>query len=346
MMPLRLFPNVPQVATVATQMPCRATPAPIRTGPLAGLRIRPIDQAKRKGSIHGSRSDFERRNAMKNKCMTTMAAVALVAVACIGLPGCSGGESQALRESVSQKLGTGSRAGETKTLALPDGATMEMVWCPPGSFTMGSPETEEGRTGSASRSHNERQHRVTLTKGFWMAKTEVTQKQWKSVMGKNPSKFKGDDLPVENVHWFDCRNFCDKSGLQIPTEAEWEYACRAGTKGAYAGTGRLDDMGWHSGNSGRRTHPVGEKAPNAWGLFDMHGNVSEWCWDYVDAYPDTAVTDPTGPAVMDRGRIALRGLRGGNWERDAKDCRSADRGGGLPRDRYGRNGFRPVARPD
>ena len=282
------------------------------------------------------------------KSMALVGWVVLAGVACVGLCGCSGGgaQAQALREARAQELGAGTVAGETKTIALPGGAAMEMVWCPPGTFTMGSPATEEGRTGSESRSHNERQHRVTLTKGFWMAKTEVTQKQWESVMDKNPSKFEGDNLPVENIHWFDCRNFCDKSGLQIPTEAEWEYACRAGTKGAYAGTGRLDDMGWHSGNSGMRTHPVGEKAPNAWGLFDMHGNVSEWCWDYVDGYPDTAVTNPTGPAVMDYGRIALRGLRGGNWKRDAKECRSADRGGGLPRDRDSRNGFRPVARPD
>lgn len=324
-MPLRLFPNVPQVATVATQMPCRATPAPIRTGPLAGLRIRPIDQAKRKGSIHGSRSDFERRNAMKNKCMTTMAAAALVAVACIGLPGCSGGESQALRESVSKKLGTGSRAGETKTLALPDGVTMEMVWCPPGVFTMGSP------AGEAGRDDDEKQRRVTVTNGFWMAKTEVTQAQWQSVTGKNPSEHRGDDnLPAENVSWKAARKFCARTGLQLPMEAEWEYACRAGSTGPYGGSGRLDEMGWFKGNSGSQTHPVGGKSANAWGLMDMHGNVSEWCEDQD----------------WSAGGTRCHILRSGcHWD-DNRSCRSASRVLVLPASSSRNDGFRPIFRPD
>ena len=111
-----------------------------------------------------------------------------------------------------------------------------------------------------------------------MAETEVTQGQWKGVMGDNPSEFKGDDRPVENVSWDDCQKFIVKVNaqlagerLRLPTEAEWEYACRAGTGGAYGGTGNLDEMGWYDGNSGRRTHPVKQKRPNAWGLYDMHG---------------------------------------------------------------------------
>lgn len=269
----------------------------------------------------------------------------LAALTVTGLSGCSDGGARLLREERTHELGQGKRAGETKTIALPGGAAMEMVWCPPGTFMMGSPETEEGRTGRESRSHNEKRHPVTLTRGFWMAKTEVTQKQWQSVMEKNPSKFKGDDLPVDSIHWFDCRKFCGKTGLLMPTEAEWEYACRAGTTRAYAGTGRLDDMGWYSGNSGKQTHAVGQKLPNAWGLYDMHGNVSEWCEDYVDAYPEKAMTNPTGPVTLS-GAVGLRSVRGGNWDRKAADCRSADRGGASPRDRYPRNGFRPIVREE
>jgi len=226
--------------------------------------------------------------------------------------------------------------GETKTVALPGGATMEMVWCPPGEFTMGSPASEEGRY---PRHHDyERQHQVTLTKGFWMAKTEVTQKQWQSVMGYNPAKFKGDDLPVECVSWEDCQEFCRKAGLQLPTEAQWEYACRAGSTGPYAGTGQLDDMGWHFSNSGGGAHPVGTKRANAWGLHDMHGNVWEWCADWFGNYPTGAVADPTG---LVSGGCPV--LRGGCWSDDVQSCRSACRSWGGPDNHSWQNGFRPVS---
>lgn len=197
------------------------------------------------------------------------------------------------------------------TITLPGGAAMEMVWCPPGSFLMGSPESEEGHRSG------ERQHRVTLTKGFWMAKYPVTQAQWKSVMGDNPSEFLGDNRPVEQVSWYDCQAFCKKAGFRLPTEAEWEYACRAGSKGPYAGTGRLEDMGWFAGE---QPHPVGEKQPNAWGLYDMHGNVWECCEDWYGGYPSGAVTDPKGASSG-----ARRVCRGGSWFHTAQDCRSACR---------------------
>ncbi len=202
-----------------------------------------------------------------------------------------------------------------------------------GSFTMGSPESEDGRE------NDETQHRVTLTKGYWLGETEVTQGQWKSVMGSNPSYFKGDNRPVENVSWDDCQEFIRKVNAEaerqfggearLPTEAEWEYACRAGSTGAYAGTGDLDSMGWYGGNSGSKTHPVGQKRPNAWGFYDMHGNVWEWCNDWYGSYPSGSVTDPAGAASGD-----LRVLRGGGWNDGARYCRSAFRLGNFPADRY------------
>ena len=177
-----------------------------------------------------------------------------------------------------------------------------------------------------------------------MAETEVTQGQWKGVMGDNPSEFKGDDRPVENVSWDDCQKFIVKVNaqlagerLRLPTEAEWEYACRAGTGGAYGGTGNLDEMGWYDGNSGRRTHPVKQKRPNAWGLYDMHGNVWEWCADRYGEYPSGSATDPTGPSDGG-GRV----IRGGGWNGVARDCRSASRGGYEPGFRGHSLGFRPA----
>jgi formylglycine-generating enzyme required for sulfatase activity len=179
--------------------------------------------------------------------------------------------------------------------------------------------------------------RVTLSKGFWMAKTEVTQRQWKSVMGNNPSWRKGDDLPVDCVSWVDAWEFCRRAGMQLPTEAQWEYACRAGTTGARAGN--LDSMAWYAGNSGGIPHPVGQKRPNAWGLHDMYGNVLEWCADWSECRMDTTpVTDPTGPA-SGTGRV----LRGGSWICVAGHCRSAWRGGSnAPEYSVLGLGFRPV----
>lgn len=215
--------------------------------------------------------------------------------------------------------------GDTKTITLPGGAEMEMIYCAPGSFMMGSPKDEEGHL------YDETQHKVTLTKGFWLGKYPVTQSQWESVMGDNPSCNEGDANPVDSVTWDDCKEFIKKINsrfnftARFPTEAEWEYACRAGEEGAYSGTGDLDDMGWYDENSDDETHPVGEKEPNAWGFHDMHGNVEEWCADWYGSYLTKAETDPKGPSSG-----VYRVLRGGCCSCDAEFCRSAIRGRNIP----------------
>lgn len=226
-------------------------------------------------------------------------------------------------------LPAGTSAGETKSIPLPGGVELVLVWCPAGSFTM-------GRDGDFDNEWPP--HEVTLTKGFWLAQTEVTQAQWGAVMGNNPSRHKGDDLPVENVSWNDCQEFCQKLGMSLPTEAQWEYACRAGSTGDFAGTGNLDDMGWYWSNSGGKSHPVKQKRPNAWGLYDMHGNVQEWCRDWYGDYPQEAVTDPQG-AVSGSYRVR----RGGSWHDNGEFyCRSSFRHDYYNSERDEEWGFRPV----
>jgi formylglycine-generating enzyme required for sulfatase activity len=192
---------------------------------------------------------------------------------------------------------------------------MVLVKVPGGAFLMGSPEEEEDRRD------DELQHQVTLSP-FLIAKHEVTQAQWRQVMGTDPSRFKGDDLPIENVSWEDCQDFCKKTALALPSEAQWEYVCRAGTAGPFAG--ELDALGWYDGNGQERTHPVGEKQPNGFGIHDMHGNVWEWCedWHLDDFYRESAgYTDPLCENPGSEFRVA----RGGAWFGDARDCRSACR---------------------
>jgi formylglycine-generating enzyme required for sulfatase activity len=214
---------------------------------------------------------------------------------------------------------------------------------------MGSPSSEDGSQS------DEAQHQVTLTRDFWLGATEVTQAQWRAVMGSNPSYFDDcDACPVERVSWDDAVAYLnalsDREGLgrcydgasfkglacegyRLPTEAEWEYAARAGTTGARYGD--LDAIAWHAGDSGGRTRPVGERQPNGWGLHDMLGNVWEWVHDWYASYPSGAVSDPQGP-VGGAGRV----LRGGGWSYDAWYLRAAFRAYYPPGNRYGDIGFR------
>lgn len=245
---------------------------------------------------------------------------------------------------------------------------MNFVHIAPGQFMMGSPVTEAGRE------NNETLHKVIITRGFMMGTTAVTQGQWKAVMGttliQQRDKYNkrwilagvGDELPMYYMSWDEMARFCkklsDKEGghYRLPTEAEWEYACRAGTTGPFAGSGDLDDMAWYADNSGDRridsfaifnankddydrpifrnhcqVHSVGTKKPNAWGLYDMHGNVYQWCSDYFGDYPKEAVIDPAGPAKAEEHVV-----RGGSFFVFPNWCRSAARDsyrGDLPEHR-------------
>ena len=213
------------------------------------------------------------------------------------------------------------------------------VSVPAGTFTM----------GDANGDADETPHQVTLTKGFELGVYEVTQEQYEQVMGSNPSFFKGPQNPVEQVSWNDAVEFCRKlSALpseksagyvyRLPTEAEWEYACRAGTTTKYSfgdSESELGDYAWYRDNSGGTTHPVGQKQPNAWGLYDMHGNVWEWCQDWHGDYSKGSTTDPTGAASG-----SLRVSRGGCWYDYSVRCRSAYRYRYAPDYRSFNLGFR------
>ena len=244
----------------------------------------------------------------------------------------------------------------TLTINWPDPVTnsygMTFQYIPQGTFEMGSPLTEFGRDT------NETQHSVTLSSPFYLQSTEVTQGQWTSVMQSNPSSFTGcNDCPVESVSYNDIVNFItqlnqlDPGTYRLPTEAEWEYAARAGattafsrgdisnaSEGCVAET-TLDPIGWYCHNSETMTHPVGSKLPNDWGLYDMHGNVLEWCSDYYTGadYSSVAVVDPIGSATGN-----MRVIRGGDWFRSAQTARSANRDGIAPELKTDLLGFRLV----
>jgi formylglycine-generating enzyme required for sulfatase activity len=236
------------------------------------------------------------------------------------------------------------RAENART--IPD-LKLDLVWIAPGTFLMGTPPqnalakwfyeareklTKKPNPGNAGKDNERPVTWVTLTRPFWLGRTEVTQAQWTAVMGRNSSEFRGDELPVENVSWDDAMEFCRKltereraagrlpagHAYMLPTEAQWEYACRAGTTSDYAGV--LDAIAWYDKNSGGLTHPVGTKQPNAWGLADLHGNLWEWCLDWYGNYRGGGVTNPSGPSSG-----SVRVARGGGCGVYASDVRSAFR---------------------
>jgi len=241
-----------------------------------------------------------------------------------------------------------------------NGLAMPLVYCPPGTFTMGSPSSEADRI-----SDRENQVRVTISKGYLLGKYEVTQKEWESVMGSNPSKFKGARLPVEQVSWEEVSEFCQKfteqerragrlganEAYRLPTEAEWEYGCRAGTTSSFSYGSSLSsreanfdgDFPYGGASKGvdlGKTTDVGSYGGNAWGLYDMHGNVGEWCQDWY-GQSLSGGADPSGASTGEH-RVD-RVVRGCCWGLYARYCRSAFRGRGTPSDRHSNLGFR-VAR--
>ncbi len=217
----------------------------------------------------------------------------------------------------------------------------------PGDFLMGSPKEEIAIVGAEREiSYRERpQHPVVITRAFEIGKYEVTQRQWEAVMGSNPSAFKGIELPVTNVSWNDVQEFLTrlqpldgKHNYRLPTEAEWEMACRAGSAGEVAAE-LLQEIAWFDANSLSRPHPVGRLKPNTWGLFDMQGNVSEWIHDWYDRdyYRTSPAEDPSGPPA---GQSKVH--RGGSWQSGTWQCRAAARGYSLPAERNHLTGFRLV----
>jgi formylglycine-generating enzyme required for sulfatase activity len=236
-------------------------------------------------------------------------------------------------------------------------APTNLVFIPPGTFRMGAPRNE---LDSSTLGPEYPQTAVTISRGFWMGKYEVTQGEYLAVMGSNPSNFQGDpNRPVEMVTWFNATNYCGKltqreraagriatnSVYRLPTEAEWEYACRGSTSTRFSygddlAYTNLTQYAWYDANSGSTTHPVGQKLPNPWGLYDMHGNVQEYCQDVYDTYRGGIALDPQGPATG-----SARVHRGGDWSHADWGCRSAFRFGFDGSNVFFNLGFRVVLAP-
>lgn len=219
-----------------------------------------------------------------------------------------------------------------------NGIKYNMVWVEGGTFRMGA-TSEQG----SEISDEKPVHSVTLS-GYYIGKTEVTQALWQAVMGSNPSYFEGDDLPVEQVSWDDCQEFIRKlnsltgQNFRLPTEAEWEFACRGGNNSRgykYSGSNYIDNVAWYDGNSGDKTHPVATKSPNELGIYDMSGNVWEWCADWYGDYSSGRQTNPKGPYGG-----SYRVHRGGSWINYARYCRSSNRNIHYPTYRNNRLGLR------
>ena len=281
--------------------------------------------------------------------MTKIIVIAVIALIVIGAAGWSlatGAAGQATQpatqSATSPATQTSTQPAKELTLDLGNKVTMKLALIPAGKFMMGSPAGEKDRVDSEGP-----QREVTISNAFYMGIYHVTQEQYEQVMGKNPSNFKGAQNPVEQVSWDDAVEFCKalskKAGktVSLPTEAQWEYACRAGSKTRFSygdddDYGKLGDYAWYTKNSDNKTHPVGQKKPNDFGLYDMHGNVLQWCSDwYAESYANANKTDPMGPASG-----SDRVLRGGCWYGDPDRCRSAYRRWFTPDNRHYGVGFR------
>jgi len=273
----------------------------------------------------------------------------------IAMPGCSRRPSSIEPNARAQEVGssenaqsvpreTGTRGdgaiAGTTTSKLPSlavdlghGVKLEMVLIPAGDFMMGSPESD-----GPANSDEKPQHRVRITRPFYLGKYLVTQEQWQETMGSNPSIVHGPNKPADNVSWEDCQQFCDALNkkphpggkFMLPTEAQWEYACRAGSTTSFCfgnDETELKEYAWYFENSHLQSHPIGTIRPNVWGLYDMHGNVCEWCQDWYgrDYYANSPTDDPTGPAAGSE-----RTFRGGGWDHSARSCRSVHRSYGDP----------------
>ena len=270
---------------------------------------------------------------MKNIGMAMLALGILFAAAC--------NDSKDSTAQAQQPGAGGAGKAKQLTLDLGNKVILKLVQIPAGKFLMGSPETEKDR-----RANEGPQREVTISKPFYMGICEVTQEQYEHIVGSNPSYFKGAKNPVEQVLWEDAVEFCKKLSaktgktVQLPTEAQWEYACRAGSATKYCfgdAEPELGDYAWYGDNSDMKPHPVGQKKPNVWGLYDMHGNVWEYCQDWHGAYAEPAKTDPTGSASG-----SYRVLRGGVCLYNASYCRSAYRYISVPFSRFSYRGFRLV----
>lgn len=325
-------PSVPSgpAAQPDAKVPIRETPEPPAKPP--AQRAAPIP-ARNERRVAKQSSKFNRQTAV-------FTAGALL-VTLLGVVVWRQLYSKSASPSPEKTLPTsGPVTSKVSRISLANGVDIEMVELPGGTFGMGSSDGEGDEKPI---------HQVRLSP-FSIGKYEVTQRQWKAVMGSgnNPSQFQGDDLPVETVSWDEVNAFLKKAGngFRLPTEAEWEYAARAGSAAQYSfgdDESKLKEYAWFDGNAGSQTHPVGQLKPNAFGLFDMHGNVSEWCSDwygdkyYEECHRKGTVANPQGPSSG-----TFRVVRGGSWGSGAVYCRSAVRGSGVPGFRYVYRGFRLV----
>ena len=234
------------------------------------------------------------------------------------------GHSKKAKVDISPTIGKANYTPNVKTFYA-NGVSFEMVEVRGGTFRMGG-TSEQGSDADSDDEYPV--HSVTLS-GYYIGKTEVTQALWKAVMGSNPSYWKGDNLPVEQVSWDDCQEFIRKlnaltgQNFRLPTEAEWEFACRGGNNSRgykYCGSNYIDNVAWYDGNTGDKTHPVATKLPNELGIYDMSGNVWEWCSDWYGKYSSGAQANPKGPYDG-----SYRVVRGGSWDDNAKGCRSSNR---------------------